>query len=584
MMRSVPQRLLLLAVALHVSAGAVSGQSVEESRLLRDASARESRGDFEGAEEVLRTLLRASPTSSGGLFALERVLRSRGETRDLLPAVDTFLAHDPASAGVRYLKLRVLMELDSLTALKDEAERWLRLQPTSEVPYREVARVYERAFGPAPALEVLRQGRVALGRPDVLALEIGDLLVALGEMDPALAEWARAVGDDGGQTPVVSKRVAGLLEAPEDAARTLVGHLVKAKETGRRRAAVLIALDMRLGPEALDCARRLASDLEERQRTSFLADVARRARDAGLGDVASWAYGELGQEAGSPAERRQFDQRLVEVSLAAGDTVAALEAQRRVMDSYTLGSADRRRASAQVIRLEGASAAPERLRELLDGFRETFPEAPELDELTAAVAGALLGRGDAEGAGAVLEGMAGPRSSLQRGYLLLAAGEVGEARRAFLMSLPGLDPSDATGVIQFVGLLGRLSPPSGVLLARAGAMAHEGRGVEAATALVQGLGDVPEDDRAALLAEAARMADQVEASQEGARFRAQILEEYPDSPEVGEAALVLARFHARTPSGRAEAIRLLEQLVTERPNAAVVPDARRELERLRRAS
>lgn len=577
-------RVLMLATVLLASASSVRGQSVEESRLLREASARESRGDFDGAEQVLRRLLQGSPASSGGLFALERVLRSKGDTRGLLPAVDSFLAHEPTSSGVRYLKLRVLLELDSLDALEAEGDAWLRFQPKSEIPYREVARVYERAFGPSRALDVLRQGRGAVGRPDVLALEMGDLLVTLGEVDSALQEWALAVGDDGGQTPVVSKRVAGLPDTPQQAARTLVANLAKAKETGRRRAAVLVALDMKLGPEALDGARRLAGDLDERPRTSFLADVARRARDAGLGEVASWAYGELGQEAGSPAERRQFDQRLVEVSLADGDTAAALEAQRRVMESYTLGSADRRRASAQVIRLEGATAPPERLRALLDGFREAFPEAPELDELAAAVAGALLGRGDAEGAAAVLEGMAGPRSSLQRGYLLLANGQVAEARTAFLLSLSGLNPSDATGVIQFAGLLGRLSPTGGALLAQAGALSHEGRGAEAVEALAEGLDGVPEEERPALLAEAARMADGAEAWDEGAKLRGRILEEFPDSPEVGEAALVLARFHARTPAGRAEAIRLLEDLVTDRPNAAVVPDARRELERLRRAS
>lgn len=574
-------RTLILATVLFAPAPAVRGQSVEESRLLREASAQESRGDFDGAEQVLRRLLQGSPASSGGLFALERVLRSKGDTRGLLPVVDSFLAHEPTSSGVRYLKLRVLLELDSLDALETEGDAWLRFQPTSEIPYREVARVYERAFGPSRALDILRRGREAVGRPDVLALEMGDLLVTLHQVDAALQEWALAVGDDGAQTPVVSKRVAGLPDAPQQAARTLVANLSRAEEVGRRRAAVLVALDMKLGPEALEGAQRLSGDLDERPRTSFLADVARRARDAGLGDVASWAYGELGQEAGSPAERRQFDQRLVEVSLAAGDTTAALEAQRRVMESYTPGSADRRRASAEVIRLEAAAAPPDRLRALLDGFREAFPDAPELDDLAAAVAGALLGRGDAAGASAVLEGMAGPRSSLQRGYLLLAAGDVAEARRAFLLSLPGLNPSDATGVIQFAGLLGRLSPKAATLLARAGALAHEGRGVEAADSLAGGLDGIPEEERPALLAQAARMADGVDGTEEGARLRRRILQDFPDSPEVGEAALVLARFQARTPAGRSEAIRLLEELVTERPNAAMVPDARRELERLR---
>ena len=60
-----------------------------------------------------------------------------------------------------------------------------------------------------------------------------------------------------------------------------------------------------------------------------------------------------------------------------------------------------------------------------------------------------------------------------------------------------------------------------------------------------------------------------------------IVTDYPEAPEVGEASLALARFHARTDGGVEEAIRLLENLITMRPNAAVVPDARVELDKLR---
>ena len=66
-----------------------------------------------------------------------------------------------------------------------------------------------------------------------------------------------------------------------------------------------------------------------------------------------------------------------------------------------------------------------------------------------------------------------------------------------------------------------------------------------------------------------------------AEIRRRILTEHPDAPEVGEASLALARYHARSVSGLGEAIRLLEELITLQPNAALVPDARVELERLR---
>jgi tetratricopeptide (TPR) repeat protein len=565
------------------SAGELRAQAVEESRLLREAASRESTGDFDGAQRVLLRLLEVSPGSSGGLFALERVLRAKGDTPALLPVVDAFLARDPNASGVRHLKLRVLLEVDSLQAVEAEAERWFRAQPTSETAYREVSRIFERAFGPERALAVLERGRSALGRPGVFALETGDVLAAMGRRDAAVQEWAVAVGDDGAQAAAVGRRVAGLPDDPKVPGRALVDILGRSTEPGRRRAAVQIAVDLGLPAEALSLSRRAVEGLDDRLRSAFLADVARRAREADMGELASWAYGELGQNAASPAERRQFDQRLVELSLAAGDTVAALEAQHRLVASYTEGSADHRRASAQEVRLQSGTLPPEALLRSLQTFEDAFPEAPELDEIAAHVAGALIARGEMGAAEAVLIGLDGPRSSLQRGYLLLDAGRAQEARQSFLLSLPGLEPSEATEVIQFVALLGRLSPEGGAILARAAAIAHQGRGGEAADSVVTALAGLPPEEHPPLLAEAARLADQAGATEKGASLRVVLLRDYPDSREWAEASLTLARFHAAEPEGREKALRLLEDLVVRSPNAAVVPDARRELERLRRA-
>lgn len=573
---------LALGVTLLLGAEPAAAQVVEESRLLREAASRESQGDFEGAEGVLRRVLDANPASSGGLFALERVLRAKGDPGAILPVVDAFLAREPGASGVRHLKLRVLVEVDSLGAAEAAAEAWFQVQPAAETPYREAANLLGRAFGSQRALDVLERGRAATGNPQSLALEMGDVLFSMGLRDAALREWAAAVGDDGAQASVVTRRLAGLSEDPQGAGRTVVALLGNAPGVGRQRAGVQIALELGLEDEALGVARRALAGLEDRVRAAFLADVARRARDAQLGEVASWAYRELGQDAGTPAERRQFDLRLVEISLAAGDTLAALDAQRRVVASFPPGSVDHRRASAQELRLQGTVVSPEEARAALDAFRVQFPGAAELDGLAAHVAGAFLARGDTEGAEAVLEGMEGPRSSLQRAYLFLGDGRAGEARNAFLLALPGLDPSEATGVIQFVALLGRVSPRGGTALSRAGALAHQGRGIEAAASLAEAAVGLAEEERAPLLAEAARMADGAGGVDEGAALRGRLLLEHPDSPEAAEASLALARYHAGRPDGAGEAIRLLEGLVVRSPGAPVVPDARRELERLRR--
>lgn len=571
----------LLCVGVASATAPLAAQVAEETRLLREAAARESRGDYAGAEAVLLRLMEASPTSSGGLFALERVLRAKGELPAILPVVDTFLARAPDSPGVRYLKLRVLVEGDSLEAVAEEAEAWFGRDRRSLTPYREVARIYAQAFGAERALEVLRRGRREMGDEGALALEMGDLLAEAGDPVGAVEEWSRAVGADGGQAATVARRVSALEEGRTEGGRRLVEILARSPDSARRRAGASIALDLGLEAEATRLAQRVADELDGRPRQSFLADVARRARDRDMVELASWAYSALGEVAGTPGERRQFDQRLVESALAAGDTVAALEAQRRVVRSYTPGSVDRRRAQALAIRLEAGRAPPERLASLVADFQEEFPSAPELDELGAAVAAALLARGDTAGAAEVLSGVDGPRSSLERGYLLMGRGDVALGRQALLMAVPGLNPHDATDVIQLAGLLGRVSPAGVAVLGEAAVLAHRGRGEEGARVVVAAVASVPEADRAPLLAEAARMAERAGADALAAEVRRLLVDRYGESQEAGEAGLALARWLAGS-GERDEAVAVLESLITARPNGAVVPDARRELERLRR--
>jgi len=580
------RRLVLVALlgSLSLAAAPLAGQvrlRSNEVRLLRDAANRESRGDLDGAATILRQILDEDPGSSGALFALERVLRASGRTNELLPAVDRFLAADPSSSGVRYLKLRVLAEVDSLEEVRAESEAWIADNPRAESTYREVARVYERAFGPPEALTVLMQGRQAVGRDDALALEIGDLKASMGDRDGAIDEWAAAVGDEGAQTVTVMRRIQALGTGVTEAGRRLVGRVGASGRTARRRSAARIALDLALADEAMELSRGVAEELEGAQRETFLADVARRAREQELVEIAAWAYQELGQEAGSLADRREFDLRLVELALQAGDTVGALEAQRRVAESYGQGSVDRRRATAEVIRLEAIGSAPDELRGRLDGFRSDYPNAPELDELAATVAGALAARGDSDGARDALAGIDGPRSALESGFLLLGNGDVEGGRSALLLAVTGLPPTQATAIIQYASLFDRISVQGAELLASAGVAEHRGQVAEAVSLLSDGVPELAPADQAPLLAEAARIAARAGQPTLAAAVNETIVVEYPESPEVGEASLSLARFYARSPGGVPEAIRLLEELIIQRPNAAIVPDARAELQRLR---
>ncbi len=557
------------------------GDPQEEARLLRAAASRESRGDLAGAETVLRDLVDRFPTSSGGVFALERVLRARGRVAEILPVVDLYLDQEPAAPGPRYLKLRVLVELDSLDAVDEAAEAWIAADPGSPDPYREVARIYERAFGSEAALDVLRRGQTTLGDSAALAVETGDLLLRLGEADAAVREWSRAVGSDGAQSAAILRRVQDLEGDRASLVRPLVVALgQEPTTTARRRAAAHIAVEVGLEEEAVEQGGRAARELSARSRRSFLTDLARRADESGASSVALWAYEEL-RDGVEGSEARALDERIVTAALAGGDTARARRAQDRVATSLPRGSPERRRALATSIRLGATEQDISRIRSRVRDFREEFPGAPELDELAANLAWDLQGRNRLDEAAAVLEGVEGPRSSLERAFIHFTRGELEPGKEALLGAVGGLPASSATDVIELAALLDRVAPGTSATVAAAAAKAHRGAAVEASGDLTGAATSAPTSDRPPLLVLAARYADVGGRPDLAADLRVRLIDDHPDDPGVPEATVALARYHADQPDGVAEAVRLLEELILARPESPLVPHARRELQRLR---
>jgi tetratricopeptide (TPR) repeat protein len=442
-----------------------------------------------------------------------------------------------------------------------------------------VARAYEAAFGTDRALQLLLESRAGLGG-DALALAIGDVHASSGDMGRAVVEWAKAIAPDGSNVQIVRRRVETLTDGRTEAGRNLI-RAVSGLDAARGRWATRLAIELGLGPEALDLVRQEADGLSGEARTEYLQEISVMATAAGVAQVASWAYAQLGGSEEDPAARRLLEQRRAEAALAAGDTTAALDAFDRVARSLPAASMDRRAVEARAIRVAAAGSQIERLRALWNAFRGAHDGAAEFDALAATTAAALIAWGDVNGAVEVLDGVEGPRSAIERAYMLLGGGEIEAGRATLMEAVGGLPPAEATEVIQLAGLLGRVSPAGAAALSNAGVQAHLGRGGAAASALADRTVDLPVGDRALLLAEAARIATRSGARAEATDIRERLVEEYPDAPEVGEASLALARDIARYGGDTARAIRLLEDLITSQPNAAVVPEARLELERLR---
>ena len=551
-----------------------------ETRLLQAAASEESSGDLAGAEETLRHLLGERPTSTPGMFALERVLRAQDRVREILPFAERFADLEPSASGPRLLQLRVYAELDDKNGLEDAAEDWMDSAGSSVEPYREITSVFARVFGPEQALSVLERGRVELGRPTLFAMEAGDLLNELGRIEEAVLEWAAVIGSEGSQVSAVMRRVREIEGDRETLVLPLLEQLRQPPPNGARlRAGARIALEAGAFDEAKALAETALEDLADRPRRGFLTALARQAQEVYAMGVALWAYETLRENASNDAETRALDQRITIAAFATGDTARALEAQQAIADNLPEGNTDRRRALAEIIRV-GIDRGGAEMRESLAEFAREFPDAPQLDELAVTLAIQLDSDGDREGARTLLEGVAGPRSTLERGYLHLASGEVVPGRAALQEALSGVSPKIATEVISLLDLLDRLEGETLAAFVRSAVLAHQGRTEGALSELEVSMAAAPQDERPPLLAMGARIADGGLVPERAAQFRARIIRDHPYSSEVPEATLELARFMRATPEGVDDAIRLLENLILSQPNSAIVPTARRELQRI----
>lgn len=574
-----------LLVALSWNGGSLGAQvPADEARMLRDAAALESTGDFEAAEDLLKAVLRANPTSSGALFALERTLRAQGRVEEILDHADRFLAADPSATGPRYLKLRVLVEVGDLEGVEREGERWLAQDPLDSQPYREVARVLGQARGPEAGLAVLLEGLSRASGAEELYLDLGDVHLELGQYAEAGVAWARGVGPTGERGGSVLRRVNRLQAHRAEVVTPLVEELgARDRTSGQRKVAAHAAVEAGLNRTALELSRDLVRDLDVPSRRAFLSELARQSEERRADEVSLWAYRALRETSTVESEGRALDRRIGEVALQVGDTAVALDSWRDAVEGLEQGSPERRRTLAQVLRIQATlpDSDPAVLREDVMAYGEEFPEAPELDGLSAAVARRLLADGDPAAAGAVVEGVMGPQSALERAYLLLAGEDPGAAQEDLLRALDGLPARQATDVIALADLLERGSEPTRRLAARATLLAHQGDPEAALDSLALGVGRLPESDQAMALALAGRLAWSAGFPSRAERAWTALRSGHPEAPEAPEATLSLALSRARDPAGRDDAVTLLEELILSRPDSPIVPIARREMERLK---
>ncbi|MEX2284283.1 MAG: hypothetical protein WEE89_17475 [Gemmatimonadota bacterium] len=573
--------LVLLAGSLSAQQSPQMIQAVSEVQMLRDAVTRETAGDQRGAENILRGILARNPTSLPAVLSLERVLKVQNRLRDIVPVVEQLLKADPESSIGHQILVRAFASLNEVEELKKVGEAWIKATPKLETPYREIARVWEARGDFARAVQYLEVGRGRIGRDDALALDLGDIYADMEEYGRAVREWDRAIGPDARGFLLVQRRLSALSDGGAQILPRLIDALLRTPtSTARKRAAAQLAIDAGLSDRAEEIGRATAASLVALERHSFLVEIARRADGAQLPKVAYWAYSELIRFGAAGDQLLALRGRLAELALAMGDTARAAESYRALETSYAPGSPERRQAYALRVQLTAREGKLDEAEKELQSFRRDYPEAPELDAVSAAVGNALLERNDLERAAQVLKGVSGPRSGLARSRIALRRSDIAAAKTELLAAAPGLRGAEATEAIKLSAMLGRVSERGGELMGQALARAGAGATGEAVALLMNQGRSLPGSEPAAIFELAASIADRSHLEPEAEKARRLIITDYPKAPEAPAALLALARALSIRNETAAEAREHLERLILDHPRSALVPQARQELDRM----
>lgn len=557
-------------------------QLMTELGQLRQATALETNGDLAAAEGLVRGVLENNPTSLSALLTLERLLGAQGRSQEISGPIDRLLALDPSSVVGHQTRLRVQAQTNNPQAVEAAAQAWIRAMPKLETPYREIAAVWRQRGDHDRAIAVLEQGRKRIDRADALAVELGDSYLATNELARAAVEWARAVGPEGRGFLLVQRRLQNLPDGGAQLIPVLADQLATPPRTaGRLRAAALLSIDAGLAARAQRLSAELLAAVPVKEREATLVELARRADGAGLYRIASWSYDELLRHQSDPGAALAIHSRLAELALLLGDTAHAAQRYQELEKAAAAGSPQRRQALALQIQLTAREGGLERAEADLARLRAEYPQAPELDVTAAEVAEHYFRSGDGTAAERVLVGITGPRAGQLRGRVALGRGDIERARDELLAAAPLLHGTEATETIALASLLVRLSPAGGELLARvvgSGGVDRERHIREAA----QQARTLPARERTAILDFLASVAERGGLPDDADELRREIVTHHPRAQEAPASLLALARSALARQESAQQARVLLERVIMEYPRSALVPQARRELERLGR--
>jgi len=566
--------LTLLLLARGPASAQAIGQGVELERA----------GQFEQAASIYFSTLRAEPTNFSALLGLERVLPPLNRLVELVPAAQRALGASPTNAALRAVLLRTYVALNEPDSARALALRWAAAAPRDEAPYREWAMALGAARQQAAAREVLLAGRRALGRADAFGIELAELSQLAGDWEGAAREWSAVLT---GMPVQLAAAASALADAP-DAQRERIARVLT---TG--------------SPSPL--ARRLAGELllgwgqAQRAWLVFEPSVATPSSDAAF---ALRRFADLAGARSTPDARRVRALALARYA----DMAPAPAAARARADAARafIEAGDRAAARSVLERVAGDTTAPPDAQALAQrAVVEALIEAGQLDDaaqqlatnrrlaaddraaLRLRLASACIVRGELDRAEATLAGDSTVDALALQGWIALYRGRLREAQDRFRSAGPFAgDREDATERTAMLALLQQVPLESFPELGGALLLLAQGDSTRAVPALRLAAERAGGAGRPAILLLAGRVAARTGGTEQQEEVAlglfAEVVRTAGQSAAAPAAELEWARLLARRLQ-TADAIQHLEHLILTYPRSAVVPAARRELERARGA-
>ena len=551
-----------LAFVIALLVPGARGASAQDNAYVR-AMDLESAGKYREAVTAFRQSL-ATPNAVSAMLGLERAYAALGLTDSIISVIDSAIRARPREPVFRTVELRSLHSLGRGVEARQSFERWVRDFPRESAPYREYSRMLIDAGQPHSADSMLMRAQRVLGGARDFQMEIAQTRAALGLWELSAQAWREAV-----RSAAYLERAAifALSPTPADKRPAVRASFLAApiEPTARQ---ILASLEVGWGSprQAWDALRELVPNDSV---AVGWRDFADRAEAAEAWLVARDALTALVDWKMSP----EVAVRAAEAGLRGGDPASALVLANRAVAALDSASAARSVALVRVRALSALGRAADAAH-VGDAYNRWL-EGGQRDVLRREIAWAWVRAGDVGKARATLA-IAGTEEEAAEvtGWLALYEGDLRSARASLR---GGGTTADAT---MAMALLARTRVADAPEVGRAFLDLARGDSIGAAKSFEEAAGIVT-DASSLLLSIAARIRAARGEHGPAVALWQRIVERHAESPEAAEANLDWARALRRagdTPG----AIRRLEHLIITYPQSALLPQARRELDILKR--